>query len=62
MGQVDVLATIADVIGAELGPGQGEDSSSFLPLLRSESEDCGHRRERWSPASCPRSAASPHYS
>jgi arylsulfatase A len=37
VGQVDLLATIADVIGAPLEPGQAEDSCSFLPVLRGES-------------------------
>ena len=36
VGQVDLLATVADVVGAELQPGQGEDSFSFLPVLRCE--------------------------
>lgn len=35
-GQVDLLATIADVVGVELEPGQGEDSFSFLPVLQDE--------------------------
>jgi arylsulfatase A len=34
VGLVDVLATIADVVGRPLPVGAGEDSVSFLPLLR----------------------------
>jgi len=37
VGQVDLLATIADVVGVELAPGQGEDSLSLLPVLVGES-------------------------
>jgi arylsulfatase A-like enzyme len=33
---VDVLATLADVLGAKLPAGAGEDSVSLLPLLRGE--------------------------
>jgi arylsulfatase A len=33
VGQVDLLATIADVVGMELEPGQAEDSLSLLPVL-----------------------------
>lgn len=33
VGQVDLLATIADVVGANLPEGQGEDSVSFMHLL-----------------------------
>lgn len=36
IGQVDLLATIADIVEVELEQGQGEDSFSFLPLLRGE--------------------------
>ena len=34
--QTDVLATIADILGRELGPDEGEDSVSFLPILQGE--------------------------
>lgn len=34
VGQVDVLATVAEVVGAELGGGQAEDSRSFAMELR----------------------------
>ena len=34
--QTDVLATIADVVGRELGPDEAEDSVSFLPILQGE--------------------------
>jgi arylsulfatase A-like enzyme len=34
VGLVDVLATVADVVGAALRPDAGEDSVSFLPVLR----------------------------
>ena len=34
VGQVDVLATLADVLGADLLEGHGEDSVSFLHLLQ----------------------------
>ena len=33
VGQVDILATIAEIIGAELPDDAGEDSQSFAPLL-----------------------------
>lgn len=33
VGQVDILATIAEIIGAELPDDAGEDSHSFAPLL-----------------------------
>ena len=33
--QTDVLATMADVLGRELDPDEGEDSVSFLPILQS---------------------------
>ena len=34
--QTDVLATMADALGRELGPDEGEDSVSFLPILQGE--------------------------
>ena len=34
--QTDVLATMADILGRELGPDEGEDSVSFLPILQGE--------------------------
>ena len=36
IGQVDLLATIAEIVGSDLEPGNGEDSFSFLPVLRDE--------------------------
>lgn len=36
VGQVDLLATIADVVGVELEAGQGEDSFSLLPVMLAE--------------------------
>ena len=39
VGQVDLLATFAEIIGAELPPDAGEDSQSFAPVLMSEKED-----------------------
>ncbi|MEM7307872.1 MAG: arylsulfatase [Planctomycetota bacterium] len=41
VGQVDLLRTVADALGAELPRDAGEDSVSFLPALRGEE----HRRE-----------------
>jgi len=43
VGQIDLLATIAEVVGDELEPGAGEDSFSFLPLLRGEEVPRGSR-------------------
>lgn len=34
VGQVDMLATVADVVGVKLPTGQGEDSASFAHVLR----------------------------
>jgi arylsulfatase A len=34
IGQWDLLATLAELVGARLAPNAGEDSVSFLPLLR----------------------------
>ena len=53
----DVMRTLADVSGATLGAGSGEDSVSFLPVLR----DPGVRRRRCTrPSSCtPTAARSP---
>ena len=34
--QTDVLATMAEILDRELGPAEGEDSVSFLPVLRGE--------------------------
>ena len=34
VGLVDVLATVAELAGQQLGKDDGEDSVSFLPLLR----------------------------
>ncbi len=39
VSQVDLLATFADVTGAELSKDTGEDSFSFLPLLRGKGRD-----------------------
>lgn len=36
VGQIDLLATMADVLGAKLPEGAGEDSFSFLPVLSGE--------------------------
>lgn len=36
VGQTDLLATFAELVGDELQPGEGEDSVSFLPLLRGD--------------------------
>ena len=33
IGQIDLLATAAEIVGAKLGPNEGEDSVSFLPAL-----------------------------
>ncbi len=38
VGQVDVLATLAEVVGTQLAPGQAEDSVSFLPHLQAAAE------------------------
>jgi len=37
VGQVDLLATVAEIVGVELEQNQAEDSFSFLPVLRGES-------------------------
>ncbi len=36
VGQFDLIATMADLLGSELAPGEGEDSISFLPALLGE--------------------------
>ena len=36
VGQIDLLATLADLLGQELPPDAGEDSVSFLPVLLGE--------------------------
>jgi arylsulfatase A-like enzyme len=38
VGLGDFMATCAEMLGVELGPEEGEDSVSILPLLRGESE------------------------
>ena len=43
VGLVDVLATIADLVGRPLPAGAGEDSVSFLPLLRQASSSFERR-------------------
>lgn len=37
--QADLLATIAEIIGSDLKPEEGEDSFSLLPLLKDESKN-----------------------
>ena len=39
VGQVDILATIADVLGAKLPANAGEDSQSFVAVLRDPEND-----------------------
>lgn len=38
VGQVDLLATAAEIAGVEVPEDQGEDSTSFLPILTGENE------------------------
>ncbi|MDF1824540.1 MAG: arylsulfatase [Verrucomicrobiales bacterium] len=38
VGQVDILATAAEITGAKVPEDQGEDSTSFLPILRGEAD------------------------
>ena len=38
VGQLDLMATCAEILGAELPPTAGEDSVSFLPILLSKDE------------------------
>ncbi|MEX0791485.1 MAG: arylsulfatase [Pirellulaceae bacterium] len=38
IGQTDFMATFAEMLGAKLEPTQGEDSVSFLPVLRATAE------------------------
>ena len=44
---VDVLATVADIVGRPLPAGAGEDSVSFLPLLRQPWERHSNVAARW---------------
>ena len=39
VGQIDFMATFAEITGAKLPPNQGEDSISFLPVLLGGSSD-----------------------
>ena len=39
VGQIDFLATFAEITGATVPAGQGEDSMSFLPVLRGEKSE-----------------------
>ena len=38
VGQIDLLATVADILGEKLPAGAGEDSVSFLPTLRGDAD------------------------